>query len=251
MAIEPPNLSLFQKTPRKKPDSALSNLLSSQFNRPRSEQLEQIKDRFLANEAKTKDLMKMILYSTSDIELFTKYFQSYGNYEDLVALGIFSEQKAELLDYFYQNDRQNDLLTTPNSAIDHDMIQRQNSKFQQFLSAHPEFHKIKNVSDADNLKLPHIYLFGDNNDFLILKGMSLNTKIFLLNDKKTMKQFEEDEHDKTVLFSVHANADLASDYNRIFSEQDFQTLQLYNDSDNIKTNVVPFTRKNLIQHLLF
>ena len=38
MAIEPPNLSLFQKAPREKPSSALGNLLSSAYNRPRSEQ---------------------------------------------------------------------------------------------------------------------------------------------------------------------------------------------------------------------
>lgn len=250
MAIEPPNLSLFQKAPREKPSSALGNLLSSQYNRPRSEQLQQIRDRFLSDDSKKRDLMQMILYSKSDIELFTKYYQSYGNYDDLVALGIFDEQKAELLNYFYQNDKQEDLITTPAANLDRAVITRQNARFQQFLSTHSEYRKINDVSEADNLKLPHIYLFGNKDDFAILEGMSLNTEIYLLNDKNTMKKFEEDDYDKTVLFSVHANPELASDYNRIFSEQSFQTLQLYKDKNNEETNVVPFTRKNLMKHLL-
>lgn len=251
MAIEPPKLSLFQKqNPDNKPNSALANLLNSQFNRPRSEQLEQIKERFLSNDSKMHDLTEMIANSTSDIELFTKYYQSYGNYEDLVALGIFDEQRAELLNYFYQKDEQNNLLTTPHANLDRDQITRQNKKFQSYLAQHPELRKIKNVGEADNLNFPHVYLFGNKQDFAILQGMSLNTEIFLLNDKKTMDKFEEDEADKTVLFSVHANPDLANDYNRIFSEQSFQTLQLFKDEKTADTNVVPFTRKNLIEHLL-
>lgn len=247
--IVPPSMSSFEKIdPREQRSAQLKNLLNSEFSQPKDKQYQNLIDKFFINDAKVTDLLQILLNSKSDIEVFTKWYRTYGDYKDLVAIGIFDEQRAAMLNYFYQKDLQSQLLTTPNDKLNISLIETNNKRFQRYLADHPEVRTIKDTNDSNNLKLPRLYLLGNQNDFNMLQAMSLNTEIFLLDTIESLQKFEADEHTKVVILSQNANPKLAKNYNRIFHEQFFDTLQMYKTDKD--TSVVPFNRKNLIDHLL-
>ena len=203
-----------------------------------------LQKQYLSDTAKTKDLKRIIDNSKTEFEVYQKYSSVYPA-EELVAIGLFSWQEIEKYKFINNNKDEISFSGTYNS----DAVNETAKKFQAFLANHSEYRQIDTLSDDDaNLKLPNLYLFGSQDELKILNAMSLPTKTALISNHQELIAFKNDNKNKAVLFSKHANASLASEYNQIFEEQNnFETYQLFGNNQN---SINPFTRQKLIEIIL-
>lgn len=203
-----------------------------------------LQKQYLSDPAKAKDLKRIIDNSKTEFEVYQKYSSVYPA-EELVAIGLFSWQEIEKYKFINNNRDEISFSGTYNS----DAVNGTTKEFQAFLANHSEYRQIDTLSDDDaNLKLPHLYLFGSQDDLKILNAMSLPTKTALISNHQELATFKNDNKNKAVLFSKNANASLAGEYNKIFEEQNnFETYQLFGKSQN---SINPFTRQKLIEIIL-
>lgn len=203
-----------------------------------------LQKQYLSDTAKAKDLKRIIDNSKTEFEVYQKYSSVYP-VEELVAIGLFSWQEIEKYKFINNNKDEISFSGTYNS----DAVNETAKEFQAFLANHSEYRQIDTLSDDDaNLKLPNLYLFGSQDELKILNAMSLPTKTALISNHQELVAFKNDNKNKAVLFSKHANANLAGEYNQIFEEQNnFETYQLFGNNQN---SINPFTRQKLIEIIL-
>ena len=203
-----------------------------------------LQKQYLSDAAKAKDLKRIIDNSKTEFEVYQKYSSVYPA-EELVAIGLFSWQEIEK--YKFINNNKDEISFS--GTYNFDAVNGTAKEFQAFLANHSEYRQIDTLSDDDaNLKLPNLYLFGSQDELKILNAMSLPTKTALISNHQELIAFKNDNKNKAVLFSKHANASLASEYNQIFEEQNnFETYQLFGNNQN---SINPFTRQKLIEIIL-
>lgn len=224
------------------------NNLSQSQKEILNERLSRIK----SNPNQIKDLITIIGQSSSTYEVYSKYHKEYENDEDLVAMQIMSQEEVELFAYIEKHNLQNDIVQTSTLDIDKQLLEDSSKEFQKFLIENPQYSVSEKISDTNQVKLPHIYILGDKQDFALINAMSLNTQVKLMNTIKILDEFENDVDSKIVIISQNPNVLLSDKYNEIFNKQSFRTfLSFKSDSDKDGTKTIfPLTRENLIMKII-
>lgn len=246
--LEKPNLQ--QKPINNKKLNEMS--FNSEYARPVNERLKEKLSRFESDNNNYYELGQIIRNSDNNYQLFSEYYKIHHSYEELVALGIFDEQKAEmLLNLYNHEDIHNAVMTTDVNNIKQDLLEHNAKLFDKFLINHPEYAHYSDITEDPKIKLPHIYIIGNNEDYKQLEAMSLETKIFLISNLNELENFEKDTNKKIIILSENANMVLSDKYNEIYDKQDFKVYRKFHiDDENVDNEIIPFTRKKLINTLL-
>lgn len=225
---------------------------NSKYAREVNARLQESLSRFESNNNNYYELNQIIRNSENDYQLFSEYYQSHNSYEELIALGIFDEQKVEMLLNLYNHENiHNAVMTTNVSTIRNDLLEHTSKSFDKFLINNPEYAHYSDITEDPKIKLPDVYILGNLNDYKQLEAMSLKTKIFLISNLKELEQFEQDNMNKIVILTQNANMMLSDKYNEIFDKQQFNVYRNFHiDDEHIDNEIIPFTREKLINTLL-
>lgn len=203
-----------------------------------------------------KDLVDLINISDDIFDFYQRGTRLFDD-EVFVSLGLLSKAEVTLFDYLVSNDLSSELYQGEVSLLNQAYIQSQKEKFDKFAQSNEQMMKSiqsgKTQFYDDRLSnLPHIYVFGNEQDYRLVKAMSIPAVVHHVFNFDDLEVFEYDQDKKCVVLFKTVNGELSSEYQRIKNSQDFKILLAFNASPDVHMNneVVPFNREKLINKLI-
>lgn len=182
-------------------------------------------------------------------DLFTFYKTSIQRYapEVLVALRCVTKSEQVLFDYIIKNNLEQELYQGKVELFDNAEVTKLKESFKDFIERHPEF-KTSEVIAKKDPELPRLYILGTEQDFELVKAMSLDAPIFHINLMSDLEIFERDERKKAVILFRRPNPALGKPFKEISKVQQFKLYPSFQlGSSKASNEITPFNRKNLIR----
>lgn len=231
-----PILSLAERIEQRKVD----NISENQLDRELISRLSQ--DDF--------DLILNNLQEASDIFVFYQMTSVYIKPEILVALGCISKSERYLFDYIISNNLSDQLSKGKINLFDNDELANYKQAYEDYLNRHPEVKDSFLTNEVKEVKLPKIYILGQQHDYDIVKAMSLNTPVFPILSMSDLQIFEEDLDKKIVIMFKNPNGELGKPFKEIRQSQEFSLyLTFQRGTIKAENEITPFNRENLLKKL--